>query len=119
MPAPATGPARLARAFVVATSTLCLALGAHVLGGGQVPRTIVLVPLAAVVLAAALPFAGRRIGAPAAVAVLGVGQLGLHQAFGAHMSCWRKLPESKVGNPAAWNHTDEPSSRNQTPPLLR
>lgn len=64
-------------------STLCLALGAHVLGGGQIPRTIVLVPLAAVVLAAALPFAGRRIGAPAAVAVLGVGQLGLHQAFGA------------------------------------
>ncbi|WP_051274700.1 hypothetical protein [Cellulomonas sp. URHD0024] len=83
MPEHATGPARLVRAFVVALSSVALALGAHVLGGGAVPPAVVVVPLVAVVLAAGVPFGGRRIGAPAAVALLGVGQLGLHHAFGA------------------------------------
>ncbi len=70
------------RASVVALITVALALLAHVLGGGDVPRAIVLVPLAAVVLAAAVPFSGRRIGPLGAVVLVGVGQLALHHAFG-------------------------------------
>lgn len=71
------------RAFVVAVSTVFLALAAHLLGGGDVPHAIVLVPLAAVALAAAVPLSARRVGLPGAVAMLGVGQLVLHHAFDA------------------------------------
>lgn len=72
---------RLARASVVAAVTVALALVAHVLGGGAVPSAMLLGPLAAVVLAAAVLVSGRRIGALGAIALLGVGQLGLHGAF--------------------------------------
>jgi hypothetical protein len=81
VPAPSTGPARLARASVVAVATVALALAAHVLGGGAPPSMTVLVPLAAVVLAGAVPFSGRRTGPLGAVALLGGGQLALHHAF--------------------------------------
>lgn len=65
----------------MAATTVALALVAHVLGGGEVPSVILLGPLGAVVLAAAVLVSGRRIGALGAVALLGAGQLGLHRAF--------------------------------------
>ena len=72
---------RLARASVVATATVVLALVAHVLGGGAPPSVVVLGPLVAVTLAATVPFTGRRISPLGAVALLGAGQLLLHHAF--------------------------------------
>jgi hypothetical protein len=54
-----------------------------VLGGGAVPPGILLGPLLAVALAAAVPFGGRRIGPAGAIAMLAVGQLGLHEVLDA------------------------------------
>lgn len=65
----------------MASTTVALALVAHVLGGGVPPSTVVLGPLAAVALAAAVPFSGRRIGPLGAIALLGTGQVVLHVAF--------------------------------------
>jgi len=95
VPALATGPARLARACVVAVSTVALGMLAHVLGGGAVPPTPVLGALAAVLLAGAVPLSGRRIGPVGAVAFLGVGQLAVHTTLGAvtSMGCAPALME--------------------------
>ncbi len=81
-------------------STVLLALGAHVLGGGDVPTTTVLVPLAAVTLAATVPFSGRRIGVPGAVALLGAGQLGLHQSFDSLAGAMGCAPAADMGSHA-------------------
>jgi hypothetical protein len=62
-------------------ATVALASVAHVLGGGVPPSAAVLVPLAAVVLAATVPFTGRRTRPLGALALLGTGQLTLHVAF--------------------------------------
>jgi hypothetical protein len=69
---------RLARASAVAATTVALALVAHVLGGGAIPSPLVVGSLVAVVLAAAVPVGGRRLGPVGATALLGLGQLGLH-----------------------------------------
>ncbi|NUU19291.1 hypothetical protein HP550_18735 [Cellulomonas humilata] len=81
MPAPATGPLRLVRAGVVAAVTVALASLAHVLAGGALPPTVVLVTLTAVTLAAAVVLTARRVGTVGALALLGVGQLAIHSSF--------------------------------------
>lgn len=81
MPVPATGPLRLARAGTVAAVTVALAALAHVLAGGDLPPLVVLVPLTALMLAAAVVLTARRLGVAGALALLGVGQLAVHSSF--------------------------------------
>jgi hypothetical protein len=83
MATPTTGALRLLRALVVAALVVGLAAGAHVLGGGSLPPGVVTVALVAVALAACVALTGRRIGFPAAVALLAAGQLALHGVFSA------------------------------------
>jgi len=78
---PTTGALRLARAAVVAGIVVALAGGAHVLGGGALPPTLVTVALGALVLAVAAVVAGRRMGWIGSIALLGAGQLALHGVF--------------------------------------
>ncbi|WP_456847482.1 hypothetical protein [Cellulomonas sp. P5_C6] len=89
MPAPATGPLRLARAGTVAAVTVALGTLAHVLAGGGRPPALVLLALTALVLAAAVVVTGRRLGPAGALALLGVGQLMVHSVLGAvtSMAC--------------------------------
>ncbi|WP_421742844.1 hypothetical protein [Cellulomonas sp.] len=81
MPAPATGPLRLVRAGVVAAVTVALGALAHVLAGGTLPPSVVLVTLTALALAAAVVLTARRLGPAGALALLGVGQLAVHSSF--------------------------------------
>lgn len=72
---------RLLRAVVVASSTVLLAAGAHLAGGGSLPDALVVVGVLALVTLSVMALAGRRISLPAMLALLGAGQFGLHNAF--------------------------------------
>lgn len=83
MQTPVRGAWRLVRAAAVASTVVGLAASAHLVAGGTLPGPVLLLALTALVLCASLLLAARRLSAPVLLAVLGAGQLGLHQAF-----CW-------------------------------
>lgn len=72
---------RLARAAVVAGATVFLAAGAHSASGGSLPDPLIMMGVLALVALPVMALSGRRISAPAMLAVLGAGQFALHNAF--------------------------------------
>ncbi|WP_286961444.1 MULTISPECIES: hypothetical protein [Arsenicicoccus] len=78
---PDGGRLRLLRAGTLAVVMISLAALAHVLGGGALPGGGVLTVLLGLVLVTCLIASGRRLGAPSIGAILGGGQLALHEAF--------------------------------------
>lgn len=105
---PQAGRLRLARAVVVAGTTLGLAVGAHLVAGGSTPATPILLLAAAFLLLASVALAGRRFTPVRLLAVLGLGQLALHGVFSwiGTTTC-AVLPAalaSGAGQPAAHAH---------------
>ncbi|PRY13991.1 hypothetical protein [Kineococcus rhizosphaerae] len=82
-PAPTTGVLRRWRAGAVSATVLGLAAGAHVAAGGRLPGPFLFTAVAVVVSAVCLLLAGRRLSWPVLSAVLGGGQLALHEVFDA------------------------------------
>lgn len=72
---------RLARALVLALTTITLAAVAHLLGGGALPSRGVLVVLTGVVGLVALVASQHRLGTASIAALLGGGQALLHGTF--------------------------------------
>lgn len=81
-PRPGEGGWRLLRAAVLGGSSLLLASGAHLLGGGGVPNAAVLVLAFCLAGLVAVSVTARRCRLPSLLAVLGVEQTGLHLLFG-------------------------------------
>lgn len=73
-----SGPAHLARAGVLGTTALALAVGGHVAAGGEAPGLLGLTVLAVLTCAAVLVLTLRRLGVVALVGSLGILQLALH-----------------------------------------
>jgi hypothetical protein len=71
----------LVRALALAATTLALSAGAHVVGGGHQAPPAILTVLGLLLLAAAVPFVGRRLGIAALVAWVATGQLAVHTAL--------------------------------------
>ncbi|MDP5226607.1 MULTISPECIES: hypothetical protein [Arthrobacter] len=71
------------RAVLLALAMVALAIGAHSFAGGSLPAPPILAALLALVLLASVLVTRFRLRLPAMTAVLGLGQLGLHEAFGA------------------------------------
>ncbi|SDB89773.1 hypothetical protein SAMN05216410_0777 [Sanguibacter gelidistatuariae] len=78
---PQAGRLRLARAVVVAGTTLSLSLGAHLIAGGSAPAAPVLVLVAMFMLLTCVALAGRGFTPVRLLAVLGLGQVALHGVF--------------------------------------
>jgi hypothetical protein len=78
-----SAPFRFPRAVALTAAMFALAAGAHVLAGGSLPEPAILAGLLAVVLAPVMILAKLRITTPFMAALLGVGQLVLHEAFNA------------------------------------
>ncbi|MFF1385673.1 hypothetical protein ACFVWT_19145 [Arthrobacter sp. NPDC058288] len=76
-------PFRLLRTAVVAAAVLCLAVGAHVLGGGTLPPTPVLAAVTALTVLCIVRLTKGKMNAPSLAAVLIAGQGILHEAFSA------------------------------------
>ena len=79
---PTTGRVRVARAGVLGGTSLVLATGAHVLGGGSLPGVGVLLVAGMLLGLLAAVLTARRVRLPALLALLGVQQLALHELFG-------------------------------------
>lgn len=75
------GALRLGRSAALGASCLLLALAAHVLAGGPAPSLLAVIVLAVPVSCACVLATGRRAGLARIGTVLGLTQLGLHQAF--------------------------------------
>jgi hypothetical protein len=80
--APTAGRVRVARASVLGGTSLLLATGAHVLGGGSLPGVGVLLVAGMLLGLLAAVLTARRVRLPALLALLGVQQLALHELFG-------------------------------------
>jgi hypothetical protein len=74
-------PFRLLRASVITGVVLSLAGTAHLAGGGVLPSPGILAALAALTMLGVTIAARRRSSIPGLAAILGLGQLTLHQAF--------------------------------------
>lgn len=74
-------PFHLARTGILSTGILTLAAGAHTLGGGALPTPPILAALLALTLLASVLATRIRLGLLAMTAVLGTGQVLLHEAF--------------------------------------
>ena len=72
---------RLSRAAAVACATVWLAAAAHTTAAGSLPDPLILAAVLALALLPAVALAGRKISAPAMLAVLSAGQVALHEAF--------------------------------------
>lgn len=84
--APVRGGARAGRTVVLGGSSLVLAAGAHLVGGAELPSATVLSVVGLVVGLVAVTLTARRCRLPVLLAVLGVEQVLLHEAFGASAS---------------------------------
>lgn len=82
-PAPVLGGIRALRVVVLGGSSVLLAAGAHLTGGGQLPSATVLGVVGLVVGLMALTLTARRCRLPALLVVLSAQQLLLHQLFSA------------------------------------
>jgi len=69
------------RTALVASLVLCLAAGAHVAGGGQLPHPLLLALTGALVLAGTSVLGGRQLRRRTLLPVLGLGQVALHSVF--------------------------------------
>jgi len=78
-----TVPLRFPRSVAFTAAMFALAAGAHVLAGGSLPGPAIFAGLVALVLAPVMILANIRITAPVMAALLGAGQLVLHEAFNA------------------------------------
>ena len=78
-----TAPFRFPRAVAFTAAMFALAAGAHVLAGGSLPGPAIFAGLFTLVLAPVMILANIRITAPVIAALLGAGQLVLHEAFNA------------------------------------
>ncbi|MCA4134413.1 hypothetical protein [Arthrobacter sp. M4] len=74
-------PARTLRACAAAAATVSLAAGAHVVGGGTLPVLPILLAILALSSLAVSLATRVRLTFPAMAALLGAGQLALHEAF--------------------------------------
>jgi hypothetical protein len=75
------GALRLGRSAALGASCLLLSLAAHVLAGGPAPSLLAVLVLAVPVACAGVLVTGSKAGLPRIAAVLGLTQIGLHQAF--------------------------------------
>lgn len=100
MTSPAAGALRLVRALVVALVVVVLAAGGHVLAGGASPSPLLLGAGGVAVLLAAAVLAGRRLSGTRIVAVLGLGQAGLHAllALAPAPACADGVPAAASGH---------------------
>lgn len=80
-PPHARTPFHALRSAALSVTIVALAAGAHVLGGGQLPAAPVLFALLALTGLATTLATRFKLGFPALAALLGAGQLGLHEAF--------------------------------------
>lgn len=78
-----SAPFRFPRTVALTGAIFALAAGAHVLAGGSLPQPAIVTGLVALVLAPVMILSKIRINAPFMAALLGVGQLVLHEAFNA------------------------------------
>lgn len=69
------------RAAALATGTVTLAAGAHLAAGGSLPAPGLLLALLALTVLGCTAATRLRLGLPAITALLGVGQLALHEAL--------------------------------------
>jgi hypothetical protein len=83
MIAPTRGPDRVLRVLVLSLSSLLLAGGAHLAGGGGSPSAGALVLAVGLVTMVAAAVTARRCRVPLLLFVVGAEQLGLHVIFGA------------------------------------
>ncbi|HJV97873.1 MAG TPA: hypothetical protein VJ617_02065 [Arthrobacter sp.] len=74
-------PFHLLRATAVSTGILTLAAGAHVLGGGDLPAPGILLAVLALTGLAATTATRFKLNVAAMTALLGAGQLALHEIF--------------------------------------
>ncbi|WFR84552.1 hypothetical protein [Arthrobacter sp. Y-9] len=74
-------PFHLLRTGLLSTGILTLAAGAHTLAGSALPAPPILAALLALTLLASVLATKIRLGLPAMTAVLGAGQVLLHEAF--------------------------------------
>ena len=77
-----TAGGRLFRCLLLTGTVVWLAAGAHVLGGGTLPTPVIVLALTGLVLASVMQVMGRQLSLAKMAAVLGVGQVLLHEAFG-------------------------------------
>ena len=92
-------PFHFLRAAAVSATILALAAGAHLLGGGDLPGPGILLAVLALTGLAATTATRFRLNAAAMTAVLGAGQLALHEIFTAFSA-----PGLAVGAVAADGH---------------
>ena len=83
VPRPVRGGWRLLRAGVLGGSSVLLAVGAHLLGGGSAPSAAVVALTVCLAGLVAVSVTARRCRLPLLLTVLGVEQAGLHLLFGA------------------------------------
>lgn len=74
-------PLRLLRSAVVTFCMMSLAVGAHVVGGGILPSTPVLISLASLALMPVAFLARRRLSFPILIGLIAGGQVLLHHSF--------------------------------------
>ncbi|MDQ0924952.1 hypothetical protein QF038_003460 [Pseudarthrobacter sp. W1I19] len=74
-------PFHFLRASTVATVILALASGAHLAGGGELPAPVILLAVLALTTLASTTATRLQLGFPAMAALLGSGQLALHEVF--------------------------------------
>ncbi|MDQ0117176.1 hypothetical protein AB0280_14455 [Pseudarthrobacter sp902506025] len=96
-------PFHLLRASTLAAGTLALAAGAHVAGGGQLPAPVILLAVLALTALASTVATRLRLSFPAIGALLGGGQLALHELLTAFSS---PLPGAAPGPEPAHLHSD-------------
>ncbi len=74
-------PVRLLRALLVTATVTSLAVAGHLLGGGTLPPPLLLLGVASCVLGPVAWLAGHRLTPARMLAIVGIAQLGLHEAF--------------------------------------
>ena len=79
-------PFHLLRATAVATVILTLAAGAHLAAGGELPAPAIMLAVLSLTALGSTTATRLRLGFPALAALLGGGQLALHEAFSAFSS---------------------------------
>jgi hypothetical protein len=79
-------PFHLLRATAVATVILTLAAGAHLAAGGELPAPAIMLAVLSLTALGSTAATQLRLGFPALAALLGGGQLALHEVFSAFSS---------------------------------
>ncbi|MDQ0770662.1 hypothetical protein QF031_003411 [Pseudarthrobacter defluvii] len=96
-------PFHLLRASALATGTLALAAGAHVAAGGRLPAPGILLAVLVLTALASTVATRLRLSFPALAALLGGGQLALHELLTAFSA---PLPATAAGTDSGHVHGD-------------